>query len=83
MYGVISRVAVSMIIRIGGGLQPFFHNLHFKDATSFQSGVSRGRRMASNGKLARVLQRLHSTSSQSKPLRRHRAMVGEGCAGPP
>jgi len=33
--------------------------------------------------LARVLQRLHSTSSQPSPRLRHCPMVGDGCAGPP
>jgi hypothetical protein len=40
-------------------------------------------RVASSGRLARVLQRLHSTSSQPRPPLRHCAMVGDGCAGPP
>src|SRR5689334_14014396 len=39
--------------------------------------------MASSGRLARILQRLHSTSSQPSPPLRHCAMVGDGCAGPP
>jgi hypothetical protein len=33
-------------------------------ASSFQIGVSRGRRMASSGRLARVSHRLHMTSNQ-------------------
>jgi hypothetical protein len=32
---------------------------------------------------ARVLHRLHSTSSQHRPPLRHWPMVGEGCVGPP
>src|SRR5713101_4537392 len=39
--------------------------------------------MASSGKLAGVLQRLHSTSSQPSPPLRHCPIVGDGCAGPP
>lgn len=34
----------------------------FSGASSFHSGVSRGRRIASSGRLAPVLQRLHSAS---------------------
>ena len=37
----------------------------------------------SSGRLARVSQRWHITSSQPYPPLRHCAMVGEGCAGPP
>ena len=33
--------------------------------------------------MPRVLQRLHSTSSQPSPPLRHCAIVGDGCAGPP
>ena len=83
LYGVISLAAVRLIIRMGGACCPFRHDRHFNEASSFQIGVSRGRRMASSGRLARVLQRLHSTSSQPKPPWRHCAIVGEGCAGPP
>jgi hypothetical protein len=43
----------------GGAYRPFRHDRHFSDASSFQTGVSRGRRIASNGRLARVLHRLH------------------------
>ena len=67
MYGVISCRSLSLIMRTGGAERPFRHDRHFRDASSFQIGVSRGRRMASSGKLARVLQRLHSTSSQPSP----------------
>jgi hypothetical protein len=56
---------------------PFLHDRHFSAASSFQIGVSRGRRMASSGRLALVLQRLHSTSSQPPPLR-HCPIVGDG-----
>jgi hypothetical protein len=37
---------------------------HRNDGSSFQIGVSRALRIASNGKLARVLHRQHSISSQ-------------------
>jgi hypothetical protein len=40
------------------------HDRHFSAASSFQIGVSRGLRIASSDRLARVLQRRHSTSSQ-------------------
>src|SRR5664280_1046892 len=39
--------------------------------------------MASSGRLARVSQRWHITSSQPYPPLRHCAIVGDGCAGPP
>jgi len=48
----------------GGAYRPFLHDRHFKAASRFQIGVSRGRRMASRGMLARVRQRWHWTSSQ-------------------
>jgi len=44
--------------------------------------VLRGRRIASSGTLARVLQRVHSTPSHPYPPLRHCAMVGEGLSGP-
>ena len=48
----------------GGEYRGVRHDLHFSAASSFQIGVSRGRRMASSRRLARVSQRLHITSSQ-------------------
>ena len=83
LYGVISCVAVSLIMCTGGACRPFLHDRHFRAASSFQIGVSRGRRMALSGRLARVLHRLHSTSSQPNPPFRHWPIVGDGCAGPP
>ena len=83
MYGGIARAVVSLIIRTGDAWRPFRHERHFSEASSFQIGVSRGRRMAFSGRLARVLQRLHSTSSQASPPLRHCPIVGDGCAGPP
>src|SRR3977135_3132776 len=83
LYRVISRFSASLIMCTGGALRPFRHDRHFSEASSFHSGVSRGRRMASSGRLALVLQRLHSTSSQPRPPLRHCPIVGEGCAGPP
>jgi hypothetical protein len=80
---VISRVAVSLIMCTGGAWRPLRQERHFSDASSFHSGVSRGRRMADSGRLARVLQLTHSTSSQPRPPLRHYAIVGAGCAGPP
>src|SRR6266576_3569957 len=38
----------------GGAYRPFLQDRHFSDASSFQIGVSRGRRIASSGRLARV-----------------------------
>jgi hypothetical protein len=55
--GVMSRAIVSLIMCTGGAYRPFLHDRHFSEASSFQSGVSRGRRIASSGKLARILQR--------------------------
>jgi hypothetical protein len=52
----------------------------FQDASSFQIGVSRGLRIASSGKLARVLQRLHSTSNQLSPV--HRGTRLKRCSAP-
>jgi hypothetical protein len=49
---VISYVAVSLIMCTGGAYRPFRHDRHFSAASSFQTGVSRGRRMASSGRLA-------------------------------
>jgi len=46
----------------GGAYRPFLHDRHFNAASSFHIGVSRDCRIASSGTLARVLQRLHSTS---------------------
>jgi hypothetical protein len=63
-YAAVSRISVSLITCACGAMQPLRHDLHFSEPSSFQSGVSRGRRMASRGRLARVLHRLHSTSSQ-------------------
>jgi hypothetical protein len=51
----------------GGAYRPFLHDRHFSAASTFQIGVSRGRRIASSGMLARVLQWWHSTSSQPYP----------------
>jgi hypothetical protein len=39
----------------GGAYGPFFHDRHFSAASSFKIGVSRGRRIASSGMLARGL----------------------------
>jgi hypothetical protein len=36
---VISRAAVSLIIRTGGAWRPFRHDRHFSEASSFQIGV--------------------------------------------
>jgi hypothetical protein len=66
-----------------GAYRGVLHERHLSAASSFQIGVSRGRRIASSGRLARVSQRWHITSSQPYPPLRHCAMVGDGCAGPP
>jgi hypothetical protein len=65
-YGVISRASVSLIMCTGGAWRPLRQVRHFSEASSFHSGVSRGRRMSASGRLARELQRLHS------PHRTHR-----------
>jgi hypothetical protein len=44
-------------MRSGGAYRPFLHDRHFSAASSFQIGVSRGRRIASSGRLAWVSQR--------------------------
>jgi hypothetical protein len=56
-YGAISRSLVSLIMCTGGAYRPFLHDRHFSAASSFQIGVSRGRLIASSGRLARVSQR--------------------------
>jgi hypothetical protein len=53
---VISLLSVSMIICTGGAYRLVRQDRHFSAASSFQIGVSRGQRMASSGRLARVLQ---------------------------
>ena len=69
MMGVcaIRRVAVGRIIWTGGAYLPLRHDRHLHDASSFQSGVSRGRRIASSGILALVSQRLRLTSKPAEP----------------
>ena len=67
LYRVISCFCVSLTMCTGGAYRPFRHDRHLRAASGFQIGVSRGRRMASSRMLARVLQRLHSTSSQPQP----------------
>jgi hypothetical protein len=67
----------------GGAYRGVLQARHLSAASSFQIGVSRGRRMASSGRLARASQRRHITSSQPYPPLRHCVIVGEGCAGPP
>jgi hypothetical protein len=76
----LARCCVSLIMRTGGAERPFLHDRHFSDASSFQTGVSRGRLIASSGRLAQVLHHLHSISSQPSPPLRHCAIVGDGCA---
>jgi hypothetical protein len=71
LYGAISRVSVNLMMHTGGASRPFRHDWHFSEASSFQIGVSRGLRIASNGKLARVSQRCISISSQPSPPLRH------------
>jgi len=56
---VISRVSVNLIMCTGimctgGAWRPFLQERHFSEASSFHIGVSRGRRMASSGRLARL-----------------------------
>src|SRR5205807_1754450 len=83
LYGVISRASVSLIMRAEGACRPLLQDRHFSDASNFQIGVSRVLRIASSGRLARVLHRAHSISSEPKPPLRHWPIVGDGCAGPP
>jgi hypothetical protein len=58
-----ARVAASsfLLTRTDGAQRPLRQDRHFSETSSFHIGVSRGRRMASSGRLARVMQRLHST----------------------
>jgi hypothetical protein len=58
------RSFVSLIMCAGGPYRGVLHARHLSAASSFQIGVSRGRRMASSGMLARVSQRWHITTSQ-------------------
>src|SRR5258708_11019682 len=51
----------------GGEYRGVRQDRHFSAASSFQIGISRGRRIASSGRLARVLQRWHSTP-ETRPL---------------
>jgi hypothetical protein len=46
MYGVISRSLVSLTMCTGGLYRRVPHDRHFSAASSFQIGVSRGRRIA-------------------------------------
>jgi hypothetical protein len=62
--GAVWRASVSLIMWTGGAYLPFLHERHFNAASSFQIGVSRGRRTASSGMLASVSQRWHLTCSQ-------------------
>jgi hypothetical protein len=48
----------------GGEYRGVRHDRHFSAASSFQIGVSRGRRTCSSGMLASVWQRRHLTWSQ-------------------
>jgi hypothetical protein len=50
-------------MRTGGEYRGIRHDRHFSAGSSFQIGVLRGRRIASSGRLTRVWQRLHLTSS--------------------
>src|SRR3954449_9312329 len=70
-YGESSRCPVSLIMRTGGENRGARHERHFSAGSSFQIGVLRGRRIASSGKLARVLHRLHSPPSQPSPPLMH------------
>jgi hypothetical protein len=51
-------------VSTGGEYRGVLHDRHFSAASSFHIGVLRGRRTASSGRLARISQRLHVTSSQ-------------------
>jgi hypothetical protein len=82
-YGVICRSSVRRIMCTDGAYRPFRHDRHLSKASSFQIGLMRGRLIASSGMLALVSHRWHFASSQPYPPLRHRAMVGDGCAGPP
>ena len=86
MHPVIGRkpsCSVSLMIRTGGEWRGVRHDRHFSAASSFQIGVPRGRRIASIGRLARVLHRYIPPQASQLPPFRHCAIVGDGCAGPP
>jgi hypothetical protein len=61
---MVCRSIVNLIMCTGGAYPPFLHDRHFNAASSFQIGVSRGRRIASSGMLASVSQRWHLTCNQ-------------------
>ena len=54
LCGVICRVSVSLMA--GGEYRGVRQDRHLSEASSFQIDASRGRRMASSGRLARILQ---------------------------
>lgn len=58
------------------------HCRHDSEASSFQIGVSRGRRMCSSEMLVRVSHRLHCTSRKPWLPFSACAIVGNGCASP-
>jgi hypothetical protein len=43
--GVISRSSINLFMCTGGAHRPFLHDRNFSAASSFQIGVSRGRRI--------------------------------------
>jgi len=53
-----------LIIRTGGLYRRVPHDRQRNEDSNFHIGVSRGLRIASRGRLARVLQRQHSISGQ-------------------
>jgi hypothetical protein len=55
--------------------RPFLHERHFNAASNFQIGASRGRRMASSGRLVRVSRRWHHHRSLQPVFRYYRRLT--------
>jgi hypothetical protein len=66
--------------------RPFLHERHFNAASNFQIGASRGRRMASSGRLVRVSRRWHHHRPLQPVFRYYRRLkmrpvYRNGCIG--
>jgi hypothetical protein len=68
-----------LIICTGGECRGVRHDRHFSAASSFQIGVSRGRRTASSGMLALVSQRWHWNHSAKEWLGKLLLADGDLC----
>lgn len=79
-WNVISRVAVSLIVHrrvCPSGMTAFQRGFELPDPyVPCPSDIGEGR-------IARVLHRLHYTSSQPSPPLTRCSIVGDGCVGPP